>query len=217
MTTSNPIRVYMVDDHRSVLEGIKAALLLTSDIHIVGSATDSVAALEEIGQRRNEIDIVLSDVGMPVMDGIELCRKLKSGGTLPYVILLTQYSEAEVRFRAVRADADGYVLKVAGIDEILACLRNVMNGSFAQFERSYYQPTISNRRLGLTETELKILKMIVYDELTSREIAEQLFRSIHTIEQHRKAIMAKLGINSTIGLVKYAYAIGLYNPDSENI
>lgn len=143
MTTSNPIRVYMVDDHRSVLEGIKAALLLTSDIHIVGSATDSVAALEEIGQRRNEIDIVLSDVGMPVMDGIELCRKLKSGGTLPYVILLTQYSEAEVRFRAVRADADGYVLKVAGIDEILACLRNVMNGSFAQFERSYHQQSSS--------------------------------------------------------------------------
>jgi DNA-binding NarL/FixJ family response regulator len=175
---------------------------------VVGSATDPVKGLAEIEARRAEIDVVISDIQMPGMLGFDVCEALKKSGPSPRIIFLTYFSQPEVRFRAQRAGVDGLVPKIASVEEIVQCVRDVMAGRYVEALPSETNPESVERQI-LTPTEMDILRLLVCEELTSNEIAERMQRSSNTIESHRRNIMLKLDAKNVVGLVKYAVSIGL--------
>lgn len=208
-TPPERIRVYCVDDHPIVLNGLRADLELASSVSIVGSTTDARLALEEILALGNNIDVVLSDIELPHISGFDICTTLKKRAPTPRVIFFTYHMTPEVQYKAERVKVDGILYKSAGAAEIIECITAVHEGK--RIEPSL--PPSENLPLTvatpLTDSELNVLRCIVCEHLSTNEIAEKLFRSRHTIEQHRKNIMEKLDVHNVMQLMAYGYRIGL--------
>lgn len=205
----NPVRIFLVDDHAILLDGLVAAFAMFPRVKVVGTAQSGEEALVAIQAQRANIDVVVTDHSMSGMDGVTLCETLKKGGDLPRVVLLTMHSVPEVAFKAVRKGVDRIILKSTSIDKVVDNIISVLENPDEAVVPTNTPDHPSIENLGLTKTEMMVLRMIAYDELTTREIAEKLFRSTHTIERHRKSIMLKLGVHNTAGLVNYAHSIKL--------
>ena len=205
-----PVRIFLVDDHAILLDGLVAAFAMFPTVRVVGTALSAEEALVAIQAKREDIDVVVTDQSMTGMDGATMCEILKRDGERPRVVLLTMHSIPEVAFKAVRKGVDRILLKSTSIDKVVDNIIAVVEqGPGAMMSSGSFEPfTVENP--GLTKTEMIILRMIAHDELTTREIAEKLFRSAHTIERHRKSIMLKLGVHNTAGLVNFAHKINLY-------
>jgi DNA-binding NarL/FixJ family response regulator len=203
------IRIYCVDDHPIVLNGLRADLEHVPSLQLVGSTTDARIALEEILALGSELDVVLSDIEMPHISGFDMCNALKQRGATPRVIFFTYHMSPEVQYKAERAKVDGILYKSAGAAEIVECVELVHRG----LRIGAALPTSEDLPLKvatpLTDAELVVLRCIVCDHLSTNEIAEKLFRSRHTIEQHRKNIMEKLDVHNVMQLMAYGYSIGL--------
>lgn len=209
-------RVYIVDDHQIVRDGLKLILREDPQIQVVGEAPNGQAALEQILHLKP--DLVTTDVEMPGVDGISLTRQLRAKAPHIRVLMLTAHAESPMIREALQAGVTGYLLKLNAGQDFLHAIRTVMNGQV------YLSPEIStvvvrdyqrhipvpNHTLQgvLSEREREILKGIA-DGQTTKEIALGLSLSSKTIESHRLNIMAKLKMNSIADLTKYAIREGL--------
>jgi len=213
MSTSK-IRIVLADDHAVLREGLRSLLSLQEDIEVIGEASDGQAALEMVN--RLQPDVVVMDIAMPVMDGLEATRRLKQAHPETRALILSQHDNREYILSALQAGASGYVLKKSGGAEVAAAIRGIFReGAFLPpaiarqvMDRYIKQPPDQSGRVRLTEREKQVLSLIAEGKST-REIAEQLCLSVKTVMAHRTNIMDKLDIHSRAELVKYAIRQGL--------
>ncbi len=199
---SDLIRVYLVEDHTIVRQGLEALLETTDDLVVVGQAGDGRTALTEISEVNP--DVVLCDLALPGLSGLELIKRLGQDDAAPRVVVLSMYHDHAWVKRALDAGASGYVLKGSGVKDVLHAMRMVARGEAflsAGAARAAHAEPLSPR-----ETEVLTL---LAEGHTSREIGHTLGISGRTAEHHRARIMLKLGINDVAGLTRYAIRTGL--------
>ncbi|HEY8324104.1 MAG TPA: response regulator transcription factor [Ktedonobacterales bacterium] len=211
------IRVLLADDHTILRAGLRMMLDAQPDIEVVGEASDGRQALAEA--QRLQPDVVLMDITMPEMNGIEATRQVKRALDSTRVLILTMHENEEYLFQVLRAGASGYILKEAASTELISAIRIVCAGRF------YMSPSAQSMMVGdylqrvrsgeerdsysaLTEREREILKLVAEGH-TNNQIAERLFISPKTVDTHRTHIMDKLNLHSRAELVKYAMRRGL--------
>lgn len=211
------IRVLLADDHTILRAGLRMMLDAQPDIEVVGEASDGKQALAEA--QRLQPHVVLMDITMPEMNGIEATRQVKRTLDSTRVLILTMHENEEYLFQVLRAGASGYILKEAAGTELISAIRIVYSGRF------YMSPSAQSMMVGdylqrvrsgeerdsysaLTEREREILKLVAEGH-TNNQIAERLFISPKTVDTHRTHIMDKLNLHSRAELVKYAMRRGL--------
>jgi DNA-binding NarL/FixJ family response regulator len=205
-------RLVIVDDHQLIIDGIKALLRDEESIQIVGEASNGKEAIEVIDLL--ETDVVLLDIDMPVMDGIETSKILHQKYPKLAIIILSMHAEKGLIKNLVEIGVKGYLLKNSSRAEILKALNEVMEGN------SYFSPevtlsllnkSIENGRrqaeINLTDREEEVLCLIA-SGFTNKEIGEKLFISHRTVDTHRTNLMKKLDVNNLAGLVSYAIKHG---------
>jgi two-component system response regulator NreC len=196
-------------------EGIRALLHGYDDIEIVGEATDGAEAIEKV--RQLAPDVVLMDIAMPVMGGLESTRRIKKENPDTQVLVLTQYEDSEYVLSLLRSGARGYISKTATASELVSAIRTVHKGeSFLHpsAATTLIEEYLTHVRDGksdyerLTDREREILQLVA-EGRSNREIAEKLFISVKTVLRHRTSIMEKLGFHNRTELIKYAISKGL--------
>jgi len=214
-----PIRVMLADDHALFRAGIRSLLETIEGVEIVGEARDGQEALRMVAERSP--DVLLLDVGLPELNGIEVAERLReTPGTR--VLILSMFANEEFVLRSLRAGAVGYLLKDSTVEELATALRSVADGG------SYLSPAVSGhvlaayvRRVGdqdgpadptLTPRQREVLQLIAEGHGT-KEIASRLNLSAKTVETHRAQLMERLGIHDVAGLVRYAIRSGIVSAD----
>jgi DNA-binding NarL/FixJ family response regulator len=207
------IRVLLADDQRVVREGLGTLLGLLDGIELVGTAADGEEALTLAA--RHDPDVVLMDLRMPRVDGIEAIRRLAERGERPRSIALTTYADDTSVLGALRAGARGYLTKDAGAEQIRAAVEAVARGEAAldpavqhHVLAALTEPATPELPDGLTPREAEVLALIA-EGLTNAEIAERLVVSAATVKTHVNHIFAKAGVRDRAQAVVYAYANGL--------
>ena len=211
------IRVLLADDQRVVREGLGTLLGLLDGIELVGTAADGEEALALAA--RHDPDVVLMDLRMPRMDGIEAIRRLAERGERPRTIALTTYADDSSVLGALRAGARGYLTKDAGAEQIRAAVAAVARGEAALDAAVQHHVLAaaveggSGGELpdGLTPREAEVLALIA-DGLTNAEIAERLVVSLATVKSHVNHLFAKAGLRDRAQAVAYAYRTGIAAP-----
>jgi DNA-binding NarL/FixJ family response regulator len=211
------IRVLVVDDHTIVRDGICALLRLAGDIEVVGEAANGREALEMV--RKLMPDVMLIDIAMPNMNGLEATRHIRKEFPRVKVLVLTQYDDKEHVFWAIESGASGFINKTAASSELVSGIRSVYRGdsflspSAARILVEDYQQEASIRKeqdpyKQLTDREREILKLLA-EGYNTREIANMLVISNKTVEGHKTNLMSKLDIHNRTNLVKYALRKGI--------
>ena len=207
------IRVLLADDQRVVREGLGTLLGLLDGIELVGTAADGEEVLALAA--RHDPDVVLMDLRMPRVDGIEAIRRLAERGERPRTIALTTYADDASVLGALRAGARGYLTKDAGAEQIRAAVEAVARGEAAldpavqhHVLAALTEPAAAELPDGLTPREAEVLALIA-EGLTNNEIAERLVVSAATVKTHVNHIFAKAGVRDRAQAVVYAYANGL--------
>lgn len=215
------IRVLLVEDHSIVCKGLRYLLEGKSEIEVVGEANDGTEAIKKTQELLP--DIVLMDVSMPVLNGLEATRQIKKQFSEVKVLILSMYNNEEYIFHALQAGASGYVVKQSSPVELDLAIQAVYRGeSFLssliskKVVKGYIQQAKvtgkNNSYDELTTREREILQLIAED-YSNREIAKLLYISVKTVETHRTHLMDKLDIHSIVELTKYAIRKGVINLD----
>ncbi len=202
-------KILILDDHFMVLEGLKSILLQSADIEIVSTATNAFDALELL-KNHQEINLILTDINLPDVSGIEFCAKVKKEFPQIQVIGISTFKQRSYVSQMMQNGASGYVVKSANADEILFAIKEVIQGRF-YFSSEINTPDnlISNDQIpALTRREKEILSLIAQG-LTNNLIAEKLFLSQYTVETHRKNLLFKFEVSNTAQLIKKATEVGL--------
>lgn len=211
-----PVKLLLVDDHPIVRSGLRMLFLSEPSMTIVGEASSGEEAIAAVS--RLQPDVVIMDVSMPGMNGIEATRRIKAAHPETAVLALTMYEDEQYFFEMLNAGASGYIPKRAAPDDLVSAIKVVAEGNvflystLARFlirdmaERSAAEPEETEETL--TAREREVLTCIA-EGMTNREIAEALVISIKTVERHRENIMAKLDMHNRVELVKYAIKKGL--------
>ena len=201
------INIIIADDHTIFLEGI-TALISSKYINVVANCKNGQEVLDFL--KEQEVDLVISDINMPVMDGITLVKKITKLYPKTKTMMLSMYEERHIINKAIKAGANGYMSKNAGKKDILNAIENCMKGEKVTFKRqsTFTQKSIQNTdksiiEISLTNRERQILKLIT-QEATNTDISLSLNISKRTVEAHKKNIFLKLGVKNTIGLIKIA-------------
>ncbi len=203
------IRILIADDHQLVIDGIKLMLSTEADLDCTGEANSAEEALELLA--KETFDVVLLDINLPGMNGVEACKQIRRDYPSVKVLILSMLKEASLIKLLLRHGASGYLLKNAGKEEVMKALRRVCQGE------KYYSPEVSEIIMSslsgeasrqkaspfprLSRREKQVLQLIV-DEYTTAEIAEKLSISFGTVETHRRNLLIKLGARNTAGLVR---------------
>lgn len=206
------IRILICDDHKIIRDGILAMLEDMKNIEVVAEANSGHQAVDHC--RSKEVDLVIMDITMPEMDGIEATRIIKEEFPNIEVLALTMMKEDEHIRQMVAAGASGYISKSSGMEELADAIEIIMKGDhyFGQeavdtimqdLVKSSGKKKTSSATEALTEREQEILEHICM-ELTNQEIADKLFISVRTVDAHRRNLLKKTGARNTAGLVKYA-------------
>lgn len=211
------IKVLLVDDHQIVRDGLKTLMESQHGLDIIAEAEDGMKALEAC--QKHEIDLIIMDINMPEMDGIDATKTIKEKYPDVKVLALTM-SDSDVHIRKmIEAGASGYILKNAGREELKKAIQALMDDQhyfsdkasqsvMMELVRSKGKP----KGVGpteMTERELEVLGLIV-QEYTNQEIAKKLFISPRTVDAHRRNLLQKSGARNTAGLVRYALENGLF-------
>jgi DNA-binding NarL/FixJ family response regulator len=212
---SDFINLLIADDHQLVIDGIKSMLEKHPRYRVVNEALNGCEALKLIEDSKETIHILISDISMPGLTGIELCKKIKSFNSNIKVLILSMHDNIKVIKEAIMCEADGYILKNIGKEEFIIGLDALVeNGSYFshQIVPLLYQDTkkqfAKNDDIKLSKREIEVLRLIV-KEFTSKEIAEKLFISKQTVDSHRLNMLEKTSSKSVVGLIKYAIQNGL--------
>ena len=215
------IRIAIVDDQAMVRSGLRSLLEDETDLQVVAEAADGETALALV--RHYRPDVVLMDVRMPVLDGIEATRRIAADGLPTRVLILTTFDLDEYVFRALRAGASGLLLKDATAEQLVAAVRTVASGD------ALLDPSVTRRVIdawaessaaasgadatlaGLTEREIEVLRLIAQGQ-SNREIAAALVVGEATAKTHVSNMLAKLGLRDRVQAVIHAYESGLVRP-----
>ena len=214
------IRLLLIDDHQVVRQGLRMMLDGEPDLEIVGEADTASQGLIET--TRLKPDVVLMDIGLPDMSGIEATKEVKRLAPEVAVVALTIHEDEEYFFKMLEAGASGYVPKRAAPDELLTAIRVTAGGEVYLYPslakllvQDYLGEGQTNRQESslnlLTDREKEVLTLLA-DGLSNSEIGEQLSISPKTVARHRENIMAKLNLHSRTDLVKYAIRKGIIEP-----
>jgi DNA-binding NarL/FixJ family response regulator len=215
----NRLSIVLADDHTILREGLRALLAADSNFEIVGEARDgreAVRCVEKLGP-----DLILMDLSMPRMSGMDAIREIKKRYPDTKIIALTVHKTEEYLLTTLQAGADGFVLKDATHDELILAINNVMGG------KSYLSPGVSEKVIegylkgkegsgalgsweSLSQREREVLKLIA-EGFKNKEIAEELCISLKTVEKHRANLMKKLDLHNAAALTVYAVEKGLVN------
>ncbi|MGZ3749732.1 MAG: response regulator [Bacteroidia bacterium] len=201
------IKLFIADDHQMFIDGVKSLLSGANGIEIIGEANSGKEALEKL--KITQPDIILMDIGMPEINGIELTSLILKENPIVKIIALTMYDDTNRVVKMLKAGAKGYVLKNTTKQELLTAIQTIASGGVHYSAQAIINTmaNISEKKNGpvdnLTEREIEVIKLIV-QSMTNKEIADKLFISELTVNTHRKNAMRKLGIKNTAGLVKFA-------------
>ena len=213
------IRVFLVDDHKMIRKGIKTILDDVPEIEIVGEANNGEECLNVI--KPEETDLVMTDLSMPEMDGLELTKVLKDKYPQIKIIALTMIGESYTIKQILAEGVMGYLLKNCSEDEIKMAIKRVYEGG------TYYSPEVTNiiidnirkakpkpisrvsMEMPLSDREMEVLHLII-KEFSNSEIAEKLFVSVRTVDAHKRNLLDKTGCKNMAGLVLYAIERSLF-------
>src|SRR5439155_17095484 len=213
-------RLLLVDDHALFREGLVGLFAYQDDFKVVGEASDAESALAQVAVLRP--DIVLMDIDMPGEDGISTTRRLKSEFPDVTVVMLTVHDATDKLLEAIKAGAQGYLVKNIRSTELLDQLRGLKRGEAAitrrmaarileEFQRGQAAPVREESASDLTARELEVLELVA-DRLSNKEIAARLVISEHTVKNHLKNILSKLHLRSRREAADYGLARGLFRP-----
>ena len=212
----NKIRIIIADDHTIFAEGLKTLLNLQNDIEVVSIVTNGKKLLNDL--QNNNYDLILLDVNMPELDGIDTAESIKKEYPDLPILVLTMYDRKDILKKMISKGVNGYILKNSDPEELIEAIKITSSGGnffYKNIEeeidkknvppKSKYDDTFNT---NLSKREKEILKLIAQGK-TSSQIANQLFLSVFTVDTHRKNIASKLEIHNTADLVKYAIQLGL--------
>ncbi len=209
MTRNDTIQLLIVDDHPMVLEGLKAMLQQISFVQLTATATHAVDAIAVL-KAHPGIQVALVDINLPDISGIELTAKIKKEFPMVKVLAMSTFNERSYVSQMIVNGAVGYLVKSASLEvltEAILCAHEGKMYLSADVALSNPETKELQQQPVLTSREREVLKLIA-DGLTNPQIAQALFISQHTVESHRKNLLAKFGVNNTAGLIKLA---GRYN------
>jgi DNA-binding NarL/FixJ family response regulator len=200
------IRVAIVDDHPIVIEGLKMLLINEADIAVTACFIDGNGILSYI--KANELDIILLDITLPDISGIELCRQIKELAPSVIVLILSNHSERSIIMQTIQNGASGYLLKNASPEELTACIHEALDGNitFSKEIKEIISRPSRNALQGvpqLTKRERQLLKLLAEGK-TSAAIADMLFLSPLTVNTHRRNLIAKFKVSNTVELIMEA-------------
>ena len=211
------IRVLLVDDHMVVRIGLRALINSEPDLVVVGEATNGVEAIAQATALTP--DVIVMDISMPEMDGLEATRRIRTQCLTCHVLILTVHAQERYLFPVLKAGAAGYVLKSTVDTELLDAIRTVAHGGaflypsatkllLEDYLTHLHSNTPQDDYESLSEREREVLKLLALGH-TAKEVADKLVLSQKTVETYRVRIMEKLNLNSRVDLVQYALARGL--------
>jgi DNA-binding NarL/FixJ family response regulator len=209
---SSEITIILVDDHPIVRKGLREVIEEDKRLRVVAEANNGREALEAIEKFRPEVTIL--DVDMPVMNGFDTARAIKAGKLATEIIFMTMHRDEDLFNEAIDLGAKGFVLKDSALNDIIECIKTVAASEhYASHALTKFLINRSRRAVGLTEqqptvkdltpTERRILKLIA-ENMTSKEIGEEIFISPRTVEKHRQNICQKLDLQGSHSLFKFA-------------
>ncbi|MEN3613479.1 response regulator transcription factor [Plantactinospora sp. ZYX-F-223] len=212
-------RILLADDHALVRRGLRLILDAEPDLRVVAEAADGAEAVEAV--RRTEIDLVVLDIAMPRMTGLQAAREISRRAPGVRILMLSMHDNEQYFFEALRAGASGYVLKSVADRDLLEACRAAMRGepflypgAITALIRDYLHRARQGEKLPesiLTPREEEVIKLIAEGN-SAKEIAEALVISVKTVDRHRANILAKLGMRDRIDLTRYAIRAGLVEP-----
>lgn len=207
------IRIALADDHKMFAKGIASLLEDDDDLRIEGIFSNGLALMEFL--ESHEVDVVLTDMNMPLLDGAGVIEAVKRLNPDLKVIVLSMYDDEAIFIKCQKLGADAYILKNADSDELIYTIKEVHEGShIMNFQKVLSQnlddgyTDFYKQKFKLSKRELQLVRMIKQG-MTNKEVAEELHLSIHTVEAHRKKVHAKLGVSSVAELVKKAFDLGI--------
>jgi DNA-binding NarL/FixJ family response regulator len=215
------IRIILAEDHNIVRNGIKNLLEKVKHFDVIGEATNGAEVLELI-EKGLIPDIILADMNMPVMDGLELTEKLKAAANPAKIVLLTMIDHEKYVIKAFKSGVTGYLLKSIASDELIFAISHIHGDgryicsefSLRFLDRLIHTPeqniTHTTSDVEFTKREMEVLTLAA-EGFTNREIADKLFTSKRTVEGHRQSMIIKTGTRNTIALIRYAIQHGVIN------
>lgn len=194
--------VFIVDDHYMVIEGIYSLMQNEKDIDWMGHATNAVSCLAFL--KMHTPDVILMDVNLPDMSGIDLCKQVTAMLPSVHILGLSTFNQQPIIKSMIDNGASGYVLKNASREELLQAIFTVMKGkNYLSMEAAISLRETQNATPLISRREREVLTLIA-DGFTTVEIAKKLFISVPTVNTHRKSLLAKFNVNNTAGLIKIA-------------
>jgi DNA-binding NarL/FixJ family response regulator len=203
------LKIFIVDDHQILIDGIEAMLMGIADFEVVGKCLNGNTALDFLSQ--NTVDVLLTDLYMPQMTGIELTQKVKKRFPEVKILALSVSYDVSIVHDLMDAGISGFIIKTIGRDELIEAIHEIAKGNvyFSREVSNEILRSLSNRNdteeenYHLTEREIEIVKLIA-QEFSNSEIAKKLCISERTVETHRKNIYRKTNTKTIVGLIKYA-------------
>ncbi len=216
-TTINDIKIIIADDHEIFRDGFKLMLSKQKDIQLIGEAANGRELVELVNEHIP--DLVITDIKMPIMDGIEAAKKIAAQFPDMGIIGLSMFDEDDLIIDMLEAGAKGYLLKNANKEQIIEAIKTVYNGDpyyckttsnklTQMIAKSKFNPYRKKEVIEFSDREQEIITLVC-QELTNKEIADKLFLSSRTVEGHRLKIMEKMNVKNPVGLVVYALKHGL--------
>ena len=198
-----PISIFIVDDHYMVIEGIHSLLKQVKEIEWMGHAMNATSCLAFL--QEHQPNVILMDINLPDMSGIDLCKEVKSKYPRIHILGLSSFNQQSFIQKMMDHGASGYILKNASGEELLEAIQTVMlDGKFLSNEAAATIKKNGDSKIPiLTRREKEVLTLIA-EGLTNHEIAEKLFISTTTVDTHRKNIMAKFAVKNTATLIRMA-------------
>lgn len=211
-------KILLVDDHEIILDGLSAMFSGLADFKVIGIANNGREAIDKTIELNP--DVIIMDISMPILSGIESTRKIKEMYPQIKIIALTQHESDTYIIQMLNAGADGYLLKNCKKNELIEAISSVLNNNRylgknvsdilmdTMLKTNKKESIESEDKIVLTPREIEIIKFIA-DDISNQEIADKLSISLRTVETHRRNIMLKLNVKNAVALVRYAVKNGL--------
>jgi DNA-binding NarL/FixJ family response regulator len=206
-----PFKIFIVDDHPMVVAGLKALLHELKNIEVAGAVSNAFDAIPFL--KENSVDVILLDINLPDISGIDLCKKINKEFPSIKILGISTFSERSYISRMIENGASGYLIKSASAEEIAEAIETVMNDKMylsISMEHLMHPAHLkpADALPAITKREKEILSLIA-EGLTNNQIAEKLFISPLTVDSHRKNLLTKLNVNNTASLIRLAVEHGL--------